>query len=59
METELNTNPDHYVKAKEDLHIQEEEDSLGLMAVGYYAILESALRQKKNLTIKKHILNID
>ena len=58
VETELNTNPDHYVKAKEDLHIQEEEDSLGLMAVGYYAILESALRQKKNLTIKKHNQNI-
>ena len=43
VETELNTNPDHYVKAKEDLHIQEEEDSLGLMAVGYYAILELSL----------------
>ena len=53
-ETELNINPDHYVKAKDDLHIKEEEDALGLMAVGYYAILESALRNAKNLKINSH-----
>ena len=47
IETDLSVNPDHYVKAKDDLHIKEEEDHLGLMAVGYYAILESALRSKK------------
>ena len=33
-------NPDHYVKAKEDLYVTEELDALGMMAVGYYAILE-------------------
>ena len=53
-ETELNINPDHYVKAKDDLHIKEEEDHLGLMAVGYYAILESALRANKKLSIDEH-----
>ena len=54
IETDLSVNPDHYVKAKDDLHIKEEEDHLGLMAVGYYAILESALRSKKNLNINQH-----
>jgi acetyl-CoA C-acetyltransferase len=53
-ETDLSINPDYYVKAKDDLHIKEEEDHLGLMAVGYYAILESALRSKKNLNINQH-----
>ena len=53
-ETDLSINPDSYVKAKDDLHIKEEEDHLGLMAVGYYAILESALRSKKNLNINQH-----
>ncbi len=54
IETELSENPDHYVKAKKDLHIKEEAEALGLMAVGYYAILESALRSKKNLNINQH-----
>ena len=53
IETELSNNPDYYVKAKDDLHIKQEEEHLGLMAVGYYAILETALRAKKNLSIKK------
>ena len=38
-ETELSVNPDHYVKAKEDLYVPEELDALGMMAVGYYAII--------------------
>lgn len=54
IETELTVNPDHYVKAKDDLHIKQEEEHLGLMAVGYYAILESALRAKKKLSIDEH-----
>jgi len=54
IETELIVNPDHYVKAKDDLHIKQEEEHLGLMAVGYYAILESALRAKKKLSIDEH-----
>ena len=54
LETELTENPDHYVKAKDGLHIQEEESELGLMAVGYYAILESAYRASLNLSIDDH-----
>ena len=54
IETELSNNPDHYVKAKDDLHIKQEEEHLGLMAVGYYAILETALRAQKNLSIDEH-----
>ena len=54
IETELTRNPDHYVKAKDDLHVKQEEEHLGLMAVGYYAILESALRAKKTLSIDEH-----
>jgi acetyl-CoA C-acetyltransferase len=54
IETELSNNPDYYVKAKDDLHIKQEEEHLGLMAVGYYAILETALRAKKNLSIDEH-----
>jgi len=53
-ETELTVNPDHYVKATDDLHVKEEEDHLGLMAVGYYAILETALRASKKLSVDKH-----
>ena len=53
-ETELSTNPDHYVKAKEDLYVPEEIDALGLMAVGYYAVIESAMRYKNKLSIKEH-----
>ena len=54
IETELNENPDNYVKAKDVLHIKEEEEELGLMAVGYYAILESAYRAQLGLSINKH-----
>ena len=54
IETELNKNPDNYVKAKDVLHIKEEEEELGLMAVGYYAILESAYRASLGLSINKH-----
>ena len=54
IETELTENPDHYVKAKDDLHIKQEVEHLGAMAVGYYAILETALRAKKNLSIDEH-----
>ena len=45
-EMKLLENPDHYVKAKDDLYVTEELDALGMMAVGYYAILESAMRYK-------------
>ena len=37
-EMKLLKNPDHYVKAKEDLYVPEELDALGMMAVGYYAV---------------------
>ena len=53
-ETELNINPDHYIKAKDDLHLEVEEEQLGLMAVGYYAILESALRASSGVNFKKY-----
>ena len=43
---ELSTNPDQYVKAKDDLYGGEAE-ALGLMAVGYYAVMESAMRKSK------------
>ena len=54
VETELNTNPDYYVKADADLQTQDERDELGLMAVGYYAILETAYRAQKNRSIQEH-----
>jgi len=54
VETELNTNPDYYVKADHDLQNQDEKDELGLMAVGYYAILETAYRAQKKLSIQEH-----
>ena len=54
VETELNTNPDYYVKADHDLQTQDERDELGLMAVGYYAILETAYRAQKKLSIQEH-----
>ena len=44
VETPLNKNPDNYIKAHDDLQLDVEEQELGLMAVGYYAILESAFR---------------
>jgi acetyl-CoA C-acetyltransferase len=51
---QLTVNPDHYVKAKDDLYVPEEIEALGMMAVGYYAIMESALRYKNKRTIKEH-----
>ena len=53
-ETKLTTNPDFYIKAKDDLHLKVEEDVLGLMAVGYYAILESALRSSSNKSFDEY-----
>ena len=53
-EMELSTNPDQYVKAKDDLYGEGEAEALGLMAVGYYAVMESAMRKSKNLTLKEH-----
>ena len=44
IETPLNTNPDNYEKSPEKLQLDIEEKELGSMAVGYYAILESAFR---------------
>ena len=44
IETLLNTNPDIYDKSPEKLQLDIEEKELGSMAVGYYAILESAFR---------------
>tara|TARA_B100001113_G_scaffold46364_1_gene32981 strand:+ start:1679 stop:3124 length:1446 start_codon:yes stop_codon:yes gene_type:complete len=58
VETELNINPDNYVKAKDELHLKIEEDTLGLMAVGYYGILESALRSSLNTDFNHHHENI-
>jgi len=51
-EIELNENPNFYVKAKDDIHLDEEKHELGMMAVGYYAILESAFRFNKNISIR-------
>ena len=53
-EMELSTNPDKYVKAKDDLYGEGEAEALGLMAVGYYAVMESAMRKSKSLTLKEH-----
>jgi len=53
-EKALTENPDNYVKAKEDLYVAEELDALGMMAVGYYAIIESAMRHKKKRNLKEH-----
>ncbi len=53
-EMQLTVNPDHYVKAKDDLYVPEEIEALGMMAVGYYAVMESALRYKNKRTIKEH-----
>ena len=44
VETPLITNPDIYDKSSEELQLDIEEKELGSMAVGYYAILESAFR---------------
>ena len=53
-EMKLNVNPDQYVKAKEDLYIPEEIEALGMMAVGYYAIIESAMRFKHQRSLEDH-----
>ena len=54
IETKLNINPDFYVKAADELQTKEEQDELGLMAVGYYAILETAYRKKNGLSLQEH-----
>ena len=54
VETPLNKNPDNYIKAPDDLQLDVEEQELGLMAVGYYAILESAFRAASNSKIDEH-----
>ena len=43
-EKKLEENPDFYIKAKQDLYGDEELEALGAMAVGYYAVIETALR---------------
>ena len=53
-EMKLLKNPDHYVKAKEDLYVPEELDALGMMAVGYYAVMESAMRHKQKISLIDH-----
>ena len=58
IETELNENPDFYVKAKEDLYGDEELAELGAMAVGYYAAMETAIRKNDGETVKEHQDNI-
>ena len=57
-ETELNENPDFYVKAKEDLYGDEELAELGAMAVGYYATMETAIRKNDQESIEEHKKNI-
>ena len=47
-ETELNDNPDFYIKAEDDLQLDIEEKELGNMAVGYYSIMESSIRSSSN-----------
>jgi acetyl-CoA C-acetyltransferase len=54
VETPLDINPDNYIKAPDDLQLDIEEKELGLMAVGYYAILESAFRAASNSEINEH-----
>ena len=54
-EIELNENPNFYIKAKDDIHLDEEKAELGMMAVGYYAILESAFRYNKNISIRNQL----
>ena len=53
-EEKLEENPDFYIKAKEDLYGDEELEALGAMAVGYYAVIETALRKAHNEEIKEH-----
>ena len=58
IETELNINPDQYIKAESELRLNAEEEALGEMAVGYYSILESAYRASKKYSIEDHRKNI-
>jgi acetyl-CoA C-acetyltransferase len=58
IETELKINPDQYIKAESELRLDEEEEVLGQMAVGYYSILESAYRASKKNSIEDHNRNI-
>ena len=53
-EEKLEENPDFYIKAKEDLYGEEELEALGAMAVGYYAVIETALRKAHKEEIKEH-----
>ena len=53
-ETELKVNPDYYIKANDELQHKVEEEELGLMAVGYYAIIESALRASTNKNFNEY-----
>ena len=57
-ETELNENPDFYVKAKEDLYGDEELAELGAMAVGYYATMETSIRKNNQENVEEHKYNI-
>ena len=59
-ETELKVNPDYYIKANDELQHKVEEEELGLMAVGYYAIIKVpyAPRQIKILMNTIKILQI-
>ena len=53
-EKELTANPDYYVKAQEDLYGKDELEQLGAMAVGYYAVIETAIRKSKNEDLESH-----
>ena len=57
-ETELDENPDFYIKAKEDIYGDEELEELGAMAVGYYAAMETAIRKNDGEKINDHQNNI-
>ena len=54
IETALNTKPDKYDKSPEKLQLDIEEKELGSMAVGYYAILESAFRSMLQNNHEEH-----
>ena len=58
IETELNIDPDKYIKSESELRLDEEEEVLGEMAVGYYSILENAYRASKKNSIKEHNINL-
>ena len=53
-ETALNINPDFYIKAKDDLYADIEKKELGMMAVGYYSIIESSLRARSSKSFNQH-----